>query len=200
MENVFRVCVAWYKHERGWANLRQICKPSTSSLVCITVKNSPNPSKNVLQRFSKFQPTRECINEVHLSSFQLKNLFKFVVAWLTREKQNILTSQLCLHTRIMDPCSHANTPLGQSESAYYLSNFIKDTLPVPFRVKPSSFWTELLEEGTSFQGTYHKRLSSVWRTLNIPLETKNIKTLLVTACWNKARVVISLPREVLLKL
>ena len=39
------VCIAWYKHERGWENSRQLCKPSTSSRVCISVSNSPNPSR-----------------------------------------------------------------------------------------------------------------------------------------------------------
>ena len=37
-------------------------------------------------------------DKVNLSSFQLKNFFKFVFEWLAREKQNILTSQICLHT------------------------------------------------------------------------------------------------------
>ena len=39
------VCIAWYKHLRGWENSQQLCKPSTSSRVCITVSNSPNPSR-----------------------------------------------------------------------------------------------------------------------------------------------------------
>ena len=39
------VCIAWYKHSRGWENSRQLCKPSTSSRVCINVSNSPNPSR-----------------------------------------------------------------------------------------------------------------------------------------------------------
>ena len=39
------VCIAWYKHSRGWENSRQLCTPSTSSRVCITVSNSPNPSR-----------------------------------------------------------------------------------------------------------------------------------------------------------
>ena len=39
------VCIVWYKHSRGWENSRQLCKPSTSSRVCITVSNSPNPSR-----------------------------------------------------------------------------------------------------------------------------------------------------------
>ena len=32
------------KRKRGWEKSRQLCKPSTSSQVCITVENSPNPS------------------------------------------------------------------------------------------------------------------------------------------------------------
>ena len=38
------ICIAWYRHSRCWENSRQLCKPSTSSRVCITVSNSPNPS------------------------------------------------------------------------------------------------------------------------------------------------------------
>ena len=38
IENVFRVCIAWYKHERGWENSRQLCKPETNSRV--PVENS----------------------------------------------------------------------------------------------------------------------------------------------------------------
>ena len=45
-----------------------------------------------------FQPTKEWVNKVKLSSFELENFFKFVLAWLAREKQNILTPQPCLRT------------------------------------------------------------------------------------------------------
>ena len=45
-----------------------------------------------------FQPTKEWVNKVNLSSFELENFFKFVLSWLAREKQNNLTSQPCLHT------------------------------------------------------------------------------------------------------
>ena len=31
------VCIAWYKHFRGWENSQQLCKPSASSHVCINV-------------------------------------------------------------------------------------------------------------------------------------------------------------------
>ena len=44
IESVFRVCIAWYKHEGGWQNSWQLCKPETKSRVCITVENSLNPS------------------------------------------------------------------------------------------------------------------------------------------------------------
>ena len=42
----FRVCIACYKHERGWENSRQSCKPETKSRVnfYITVENFPNTS------------------------------------------------------------------------------------------------------------------------------------------------------------
>ena len=39
------VCIAWYKHSRRWENSRLLCKPSTLTRVCITVSNSPNPSR-----------------------------------------------------------------------------------------------------------------------------------------------------------
>ena len=29
-ENVFRVFIAWYKHEKSWENSRRLCKPDTS--------------------------------------------------------------------------------------------------------------------------------------------------------------------------
>ena len=45
-----------------------------------------------------FQPTKERVNKVNLSSFELENIFKFVLAWLAREKANNLTPQPCLHT------------------------------------------------------------------------------------------------------
>ena len=45
-----------------------------------------------------FQPTKEWVNKVNLSSFELKNFFKFMFAWLAREKPDNLTPQQCLHT------------------------------------------------------------------------------------------------------
>ena len=41
----FCVCISWYKHSQSLENSRQLCKPSTLFRVCITVLNSPNPSR-----------------------------------------------------------------------------------------------------------------------------------------------------------
>ena len=61
--------------------------------------------------FSKFQLTEESVNKVNLSSFELKNLFKFMLAWLAREKQNILMPQPCLHT-LMQTCKWSSCFFG----------------------------------------------------------------------------------------
>ena len=42
--------------------------------------------------------------------FQLENILKFVLVWLAREEQNILTPHMFTYF-------HANTSLGQSERA-----------------------------------------------------------------------------------
>ena len=39
----FRVYIASSKQEEGWEDSRQLCKPSTTSRVCITFENSPGP-------------------------------------------------------------------------------------------------------------------------------------------------------------
>ena len=47
------------------------------------------------------------INKVNVWSFQLKNVSKFVIAWLAREKQNILSHK---HVYILS-CKHAYRPI-----------------------------------------------------------------------------------------
>ena len=74
---------------------------------------------------------RELVNKVNLSSFQLKNFFKFMLARLACKKLNILTSQPCLHAVV--PLVSL-VPLGQSECTYYLSYFINRYVP-PQRVR-----------------------------------------------------------------
>ena len=65
-----------------------------------------------------FRPTKEWVNKVNLSSFELENFFKFGACVISARK----AKQLDAIT--MFTYSHANTALGQSERAYYLSYFI----------------------------------------------------------------------------
>ena len=45
IEHFFCVYIASSKHSEGWENSQKLCKPSTTSQVCITVSNSPNPPR-----------------------------------------------------------------------------------------------------------------------------------------------------------
>ena len=66
-----------------------------------------------------FQPTKEWVNKVNLSSFELENFFKIRACVISARKAKQLDATT------MFTYSYANTPLGQSERAYYLSYFIK---------------------------------------------------------------------------
>ena len=70
-----------------------------------------------------FQPTKEWVNKVNLSSFELENFFKFDACVISARKAKQLDATT------MFTYSHANTPLGQSERAYYLSYFINLNSP-----------------------------------------------------------------------
>ena len=62
-----------------------------------------------LQRFSsKFQPTKEWVNKVTLSIFELKIFFQICANVISpRKAKHIDVTTMFTH-------SHANTPLGQS--------------------------------------------------------------------------------------
>ena len=68
--------------------------------------------------FLKFQPTRKWVNKVNLSRFSTQNLFQI--------RAYVICARKAKHLDVttMFTYSHANTPLGQSERAYYLSYFI----------------------------------------------------------------------------
>ena len=68
------VCIAWYKHSRRWENSRQLCKPETSSQVCITVSNSPNPFR-VYIRLCK-HAKRFLLLKQELASWVLSRTYK----------------------------------------------------------------------------------------------------------------------------
>ena len=71
-----------------------------------------------------FQPTKEWVNKVNLSSFELENFFKFGACMISARKAKQLDATT------MFTYSHANTALGQSERVYYLSYFINNTCAV----------------------------------------------------------------------
>ena len=72
-----------------------------------------------------FQPMKEWVNKVNLSSFELENFFKFGACVISARKAKQLNATT------MFTYSHANTPLGQSECTYYLSYFIKNFVECP---------------------------------------------------------------------
>ena len=98
--NVFRVCIAWHKHERGWKNSRQLCKPKMKSRVCITVENSPNPScvyirlckhrKKVFYCFYKITFPRKTQNSLLWN--WLKEKFLPVTKSCTRRLSRVISS------------------------------------------------------------------------------------------------------------
>ena len=75
----FCVCIAWYKHSRGWENSQQLCKPSTSSRVCITVSNSPNASNDYI-RLCKHR--KKDFYRFYKITFPRKNAKLFGWQWL----------------------------------------------------------------------------------------------------------------------
>ena len=60
------------------------------------------------------------MNKVNLSRFSTQNLFQIRACVISARKAKHLD------VTTMFTYSHANTPLGQSERAYYLSYFIMD--------------------------------------------------------------------------
>ena len=94
MENVFRACIAWYIHERGWENSRQLCKPEMKSRVCITVENSPNTSSVYITWAMQTQEKNLLL--LLWNNFPRKRRKTFCMALIKRE---ILTSHKILSTR-----------------------------------------------------------------------------------------------------
>ena len=86
------VCIAWYKHSRRWENSRQLGKPSTSSRVCITVSNSPNPSSVYIRLCKDRKKVFCCFYKI---TFPRKNAKLFVIGLIKRE---IFTSRKILYT------------------------------------------------------------------------------------------------------
>ena len=121
IENVFRVCIAWYKHERGWENSRQLCKPETKSRVCITVENSPNPSSVYI---------RLCKHGKKFSIAFIKYFSKLILQMKGNFVYNFLIPKDFLNT-----CSKQSTFLLTNQNAHLIMHE-----PVKFRVTKVKIW------------------------------------------------------------
>ena len=87
------ICLAWCKHERGWENSRQLCKPETKSRICITVSNSPNPLSVHIRLCKHRKKVFYCFCKI---TFPRKNAKLFVMALIKKE---ILTSRKLLYKK-----------------------------------------------------------------------------------------------------
>ena len=75
-------------------NSRQLCKPSTSSRVCITVKNSPNPSSVYIRLCKHRKKVFYCCYKITFPRKKKNSLFRLLI------KSEILTSREVLYTRL----------------------------------------------------------------------------------------------------
>ena len=64
------VCIAWYKHSTGWKNSRQLCKPSTSSRVCILLSRILPTPLVFISGYANTENVFYCLNIV---TFRPKN-------------------------------------------------------------------------------------------------------------------------------
>ena len=97
----FRVYIAWYKHERGWENSRQLCKPETKSRVCITVENSLNAS-SVYIRLCKHR--KNVFYGFYKINFPRKNAKLFVWHWLKEKFLPVAKSCPRSLARVISSC------------------------------------------------------------------------------------------------
>ena len=86
------VCIAWYKHSRGWENSRQLCKPEMKSRLCIIVSNSPNPSR-VYIRLCK-QGKRFLLLNPYTCSTSLKYTPRYEIIHLRIRKKCVNASKI----------------------------------------------------------------------------------------------------------
>ena len=101
IENVFRVCIAWYKPERGWENSRQLCKQETKSRVCITVSNSPNNSSVYIRLCKHREKVFYCFYKIN---FPRKNAKLFVWHWLKEKFLPVAKSCPRSLARVISSC------------------------------------------------------------------------------------------------
>ena len=95
------ICIAWYEHERGWENSRQLCKPETKSRVCITVENSPNASSVDIRLCKHRKKVFYCFYKIN---FPRKNAKLFVWHWLKEKFLPVAKSCPRSLARVISSC------------------------------------------------------------------------------------------------
>ena len=83
----------WHRHERGWENLRQLCKSETKSRVCLTVENSPNASSVYIRLCKHRKKFFYCFCKITFPRKESKTLCMAMI------KREILTSRKILSTK-----------------------------------------------------------------------------------------------------
>ena len=127
-KNVFRVCIAWYKHKGGWENSRQLCKPST--FIKITSSKNYNAGKDKNFHFSHQSVSSYNIN-LTMAFWPIK-----ICIWKSGDRPcSVFTTRVSLCHTAMFSYSHAGTPLGQSEwrAGYFMNMCIANRYSLSFR-------------------------------------------------------------------
>ena len=83
-------------YSRRWENSRRLCKPSTSSRVCITVSNSPNSSRVFI---------RLCKHGKRFLFLKCEAL-DFIIIFSTFERFVSEQNDECLSLKIINPVPH----------------------------------------------------------------------------------------------
>ena len=96
---------------------------------------------------------------INVWSFQLKNVSKFLIGWLAREKQNILTPQPCLHTLMQTrlktnmSANKISLPQGQSftDRKYFLNRPLEKifSLGIALALRKANFVSHILAHNKS---------------------------------------------------
>ena len=165
------VYIAWYKHERGWENSWQLCKPLTSSRVCITVPNSPNPSRVYIRLYKhrkhflllwlwgKYRVRKLCILKVLESpclNFKIKIALKVLEncsrGWKVLEFQCLLYPTQQTQRNLQDEIAHVVQELKKDLDSrlFFALNGVLDQWEMSLKVlekslnflfKKRSMWT-----------------------------------------------------------
>ena len=97
----FCVCIAWFKQQRGWENLRQLCNPRWSGSVCITITNSPN-ALSVYIRLCKHR--KKVFYCFYKKTFPRKSAKLFVWHWLKEKFLPVAKSCPRSLARVISSC------------------------------------------------------------------------------------------------